>query len=83
MRWKFKYRRQAYGFLKNREVFEKIEMKIMGYVGGKKQDIKRLRGNWQDFLRLRIGKIRVIFRIDPDNQVIEIVKAGFRGKIYK
>jgi len=83
MTWKLECRKQAYGFLKNRGIFEKVELKIIEYVRGEKQDIIRLKGNWKDFLRLRVGKIRVIFKIDSDNQVIEIVKAGFRGKIYK
>lgn len=83
MIWKLEYRKQAYEFLKKKGVLEKVEMKIIEYIRGEKQDIKRLKGNWKDFLRLRVGRIRVIFKIDLDNQVVAIVKAGFRGKIYK
>ena len=83
MTWKLECRKQAYEFLKKKGVFEKVEMKIIEYIRGEKQDIRRLKGYWKDFQRLRVGRIRVIFKIDPDNQVVAIVKAGFRGKIYK
>jgi len=83
MTWKIKYKKQAFEFLKNKGIFDKIEIKITGFVKGEKQDIKKLKGDWKDLLRLRDGKIRVIFKIDLDNQTIEILKAGFRGKIYK
>ena len=63
MIWKLECRKQAYEFLKKKGVFEKVEMKIIEYIRGEKQDIKRLKGNWKDFLRLRVGKIRVIFQI--------------------
>jgi len=83
MTWKLKFRKQPHDFLRSRGIFEKVAMKIIAYVRGEKQDVKKLRGNWEDFLRLRVGKIRIIFQIDPDNLVIEVVKAGFRGTIYK
>lgn len=50
MIWKLECRKQAYGFLKNRGLFEEVEMKIMGYIRGEKQDIKKLKGNWKGFL---------------------------------
>jgi len=83
MTWKLTCKKQAWKFLNERRIFEKVEMKILGYIKGEKQDIKRLKGNWEGFLRLRMGGVRVIFEIDVDNQIIRIVKAGFRGKIYK
>ncbi len=46
-------------------------------------DIKKLKGEWQGFYRLRIGKIRVIFSVDFDTLDIEIYNIGSRGDIYK
>jgi len=82
MTWKFKYRKQAFVFLKENELLEKVRNRIVDFIRGEKVDVKKLKGEWKGFLRLRIGKIRVIFKLDTDNKVVEIYKAGFRGKIY-
>jgi mRNA interferase RelE/StbE len=83
MKWKFKYRKQAFTFLEENDLLEKVRNKIVDYIRGEKVDIKKLKGNWKGFLRLRTGKIRVIFKLDVDNKVVEVYKAGFRGKIYR
>ena len=45
-------------------------------------DIKKLKGEWKGFYRLRVGKIRIIFSIDVDNKIIKIYDIGSRGNIY-
>ena len=46
-------------------------------------DIKKMKGNWEGYYRLRIGKIRVIFIVDLTSGDIEIYNIGFRGDVYK
>lgn len=46
-------------------------------------NIKTLRGNWKDYLRLRVGKIRIIFRIDSADNEIFIYEIDYRGNIYQ
>ena len=46
-------------------------------------DIKKMKGDWQGFYRLRINQIRLIFRVDFDSKDIEIYAIGNRGDIYK
>ncbi|MDJ0681001.1 MAG: type II toxin-antitoxin system RelE/ParE family toxin [Xenococcaceae cyanobacterium MO_167.B52] len=46
-------------------------------------DIKKMKGNWEGYYRLRIGKIRVIFIVDLTLGDIEIYNIGFRGGVYK
>ena len=70
---------------------EKIRLKIKllatsieeGILPFRKMDIKKLEGNWKGFMRLRIGKLRVIFRIDKDTDEIYIYEIDFRGDVYK
>ncbi len=45
--------------------------------------IKILTGNWQGYLRLRVGKIRVIFRIDNIEKEIFVYEIDYRGNIYQ
>ena len=45
-------------------------------------DIKLLRGNLQGFSRMRVGKIRVIFAIDIEQEQLLIDDIDYRGDIY-
>lgn len=46
-------------------------------------DIKKMKGEWEGFYRLRFGKIRVIFTVSFDSADIEIYTIGARGGVYK
>lgn len=45
-------------------------------------DIKKLKGKWEGFYRLRVREIRIIFMFDNKNRLIRIHDIGFRGGIY-
>lgn len=46
-------------------------------------DIKKLKGNWQGFIRMRVGKIRVIFTINDGQNELLVYAIDFRGDVYK
>jgi mRNA-degrading endonuclease RelE of RelBE toxin-antitoxin system len=46
-------------------------------------DVKRLEGEWKGFLRMRLGKVRVIFRIDKEENVLLVYEIDHRGDVYK
>jgi mRNA interferase RelE/StbE len=46
-------------------------------------DIKKMKGEWDGFYRLRVGKIRVIFTVSLYYTDIEIHRIGARGDVYK
>lgn len=46
-------------------------------------DIKKLKGNWQGFFRMRVGKVRVIFTISENQNELLIYEIDFRGDVYK
>jgi len=49
-----------------------------------KLNIKKLKGEWQGFYRIRIsGNIRIIFEVDKKKKEILVYGIDFRGKIYK
>lgn len=48
----------------------------------KELDIKPLKGIWDGFSRLRVGKIRVIFLIDLEQDELFIYLIDFRGDVY-
>ena len=46
-------------------------------------DLKKMKGEWAGFHRLRIGSMRVIFKVDEKSNTIDVYKIGGRGDIYK
>lgn len=46
-------------------------------------DIKQMKGEWEGFYRLRIGKVRLIFTVDMSSGNIEVFSIGSRGDVYK
>ncbi|MCY7275197.1 MAG: type II toxin-antitoxin system RelE/ParE family toxin [Phormidesmis sp. CAN_BIN44] len=45
-------------------------------------DIKQMKGDWDGFYRLRVGKVRLIFTVDLASGDIEIYAIGNRGDVY-
>jgi mRNA interferase RelE/StbE len=45
--------------------------------------IKKLKGNWEGFLRMRVGKIRVIFTVNNNSNELLVYEIDFRGDAYK
>ena len=45
-------------------------------------DVKPLKGDWEGFSRLRIGKVRVIFTVDLIQDELLVYAIDFRGDIY-
>lgn len=46
-------------------------------------DIKKLKGDWEGFYRLRLGKNRILFKIDDESNDFQVHRIGARGDIYK
>jgi len=70
---------------------EKIRLKIRSFVLSLEEgiipfrelDIKKLKGEWRDFYRMRLGNIRIIFRIDIEKNKLIIYEIDHRGSAYK
>jgi len=81
--WKFRYRKEALKFLQKHELLEETKIKIVKFLKGERVDVKKMKGNWEGYLRLRIGNYRIIFKTDFKNNLVDIIKAGPRQEIYK
>lgn len=46
-------------------------------------DIKQMKGEWEGFYRLRVGKVRILFTVDISSGSIEVYAIGSRGDVYK
>ena len=85
---KIKYSKDALKFLAKvqRTVAESIRESISGLAHDPPEgDIKPMQGYNDGRMRLRVGKYRVIYRYDIDNEleILYIINIGSRGDIYK
>ena len=89
-----KFRKNAIKFLEkaNLEDAEKIQEKISQLLAFVEEqaiipftelDIKKMKGDWEGFYRLRIGKIRIVFTVNTQSGEVEILTIGTRGDVYK
>ena len=46
-------------------------------------NLKKLVGNWEGYYRIRIGKMRLIFKVHKENKEIFVEKVDYRGDVYK
>jgi len=46
-------------------------------------DIKKMKGAWEGFLRIRKGNIRIILSVVENEKTIQINVIDFRGDVYK
>jgi len=60
-----------------------LSLEKQGVIPFRVLDIKSLNGKWKGFMRLRTGKIRIIFKINREKEEILIYEIGFRGSVYK
>jgi mRNA interferase RelE/StbE len=58
------------------------EIEAEGMVPSNDLDIKALKGEWKGYLRMRVGKVRVIFTINTELDELQIYDIDFRGNIY-
>ncbi len=89
-----KFRKNAIKFLEkaNIEDTAKIQEKLnqllifveeQGIIPFTDLDIKKMKGDWEGFYRLRISKIRITFTVNIDSGEIQIYSIGMRGDVYK
>jgi mRNA interferase RelE/StbE len=88
-----KFRKQAVKFLQkaNSEDVCKIQSLLsqlvitveeQGVIPFHDLDIKKMKGEWEGFYRLRVGKNRVVFTVRLDFGEVEVYTIGARGDIY-
>lgn len=89
MSWRINTSKHAEKFLaKNEFTIDEIREligKVLRYFQGEdiNVDLKKLKGEWKGFYRIRSGRIRIIAEFDFDNSVVFIEKIDWRGNAYK
>lgn len=71
---------------KYKERINKNLKNLIAYYEGKEvpvPDVRKLHGDYQGLLRLRIGDIRIIFKLEHNNFIIIVIDIAARGDVYK
>lgn len=87
--WQIKLSKQATTFAEQERITDDRVLafvkKTINYAHGQTEnlDIKKMKGVWKGYHRVRMGKIRMILRMDFDKHTVFIDRIDFRGKVYK
>lgn len=60
-----------------------LSVETNGIIPFRELDIKKLSGVWSGFFRMRIGRMRTIFKIDKQKDELLVFEIDFRGDVHK
>ena len=88
MKWKIRYSKEAENFIKKQGIRENVRNALIKFFQKMKGesvniDLKKLLGDWEGYYRIRVGKVRIIFKIDKENKEIFVERVDHRGNVYK
>ncbi len=88
MKWEIGFSRDAEKFLKRENLRSETVAEIIKFLKRMKGesvsvDVKKLKGDWQGFFRIRKGKLRIIFELNFQEHLIYVARIDHRGKVYK
>ena len=87
MHWKIKIDKDARKYLLKYNIQDKGRealIKFLKFINGEdiNLDVKRLKGKFKEYYRIRIGKIRIILRVNFKDKIIFVEMVEKRGDIY-
>ena len=89
MSWRIDFSPASLKFLSQNNLDENLILEKIGLALKRVQgervniDIKKLKGEWQGFYRIRSGKLRVIVEFQFSLQRVYIEVIDWRGSVYK
>ena len=89
MNWYIDFSENSLKFLKKNNlkedlIIEKIKLVLRKFKGENINiNVKKLRGEWEGFYRIRVGKLRIIFEFQFENYRVYIEEIDWRGSAYK
>lgn len=88
MRWQISFTKEAEKFLaKNqtsRDDVDELVLAMLKRLQGENVnvDIKKLKGEWEGFYRIRKGDLRVIAALNFESHVVFVDRIDWRGGVY-
>jgi len=88
MKWKISYSKRAYKFIEKEKIEERVKEVITKFILKYKRgknislDVKKMKGKWKRYYRIKIGKIRVILKVIEKSREIIVDTVDFRESVY-
>jgi mRNA interferase RelE/StbE len=88
MKWEIGLSKEAEKFLKRENLRSETIGEIVKFLKRLRGesvsvDVKKLKGDWQGFYRIRKGKVRIIFELSFEEHVVYVARIDYRGEAYK
>lgn len=87
--WNIDLSKQADKFIEKENIKEdkilSLIQKFINYSKGLDEnvDVKKMKGRWKGYHRIKIGKVRIILKVDFKERQILVDRIDHRGRVYK
>lgn len=87
MKWSIDYSKSAKKFIDEHRIIEDVRellRKLLLRIKGEEAnlDLKKLKGKWEGYLRIRQGKVRIVLKVYKGEKRIFVERVDFRGSVY-
>lgn len=88
MKWTVRYSKQTSKFLEKNSIdsqdsdIRKAIKKVV-IMENTNINIKKMKGKWKGFYRIRQGDLRIIIRFEAEKKIVFVHRIGWRGNVYK
>ncbi len=88
MKWTVRYSKQTSKFLEKNSIdsldsdIRKAIKKVV-IMENTNINIKKMKGEWKGFYRIRQGDLRIIIRFEAEKKIVFVHRIGWRGNVYK
>jgi len=88
MKWAIEYSRRANDFIEEQEIHDKVRDSLRDFIlklsgSSINIDVKKLKGDWAGYYRIRKGNVRIIIMPDAESRTIFVDIVDFRGSVYR
>ncbi len=88
MKWHVEYSKRADAFIEEQGLQNRVRDSLRDFVlkitgSAVNIDIKKLKGEWAGYYRIRKGKIRIIVKPDGETRTVFVDIVDFRGNAYR
>jgi len=88
MNWNIEYSKRANDFIEEHGIRERVRESIKNFILkitglNINIDVKKLKGEWAGYYRIRKGKIIIILNPSIESKSIFVDVVDFRGNVYK
>ena len=88
MKWNIEYSKRARDFIEEHGIRDKVRDAVNGFIlritgSNINIDVKKLKGAWEGYYRIRKGKVRIVLRASSVSRTIFVDIVDFRGSVYK